>query len=324
MAIASVWSESDIPRLTGLTAVVTGANSGIGLEVARGLASKGAHVVLAVRRIDRGQAAASAILATSPRAAVDVMELDLADLTGVHRFATALRSRFGALDLLINNAGVASTSLQRTADGFELVFGTNHLGHFAVTGLLLPTIIASPKGRVVTVTSLAHGSGHIDFDNLDGSKGYSPSGAYAQSKLANVLFAYELQRRLSAASVVQASVACHPGWAATNMTVASTESNPRLQDRLMRALARRFAPSAEQGARSILFAATSPDVRGGDFIGPDGRFAVWGSPARVRSSERTYDQDLARHVWQVSETMTGVHYIFDTAVSVHEAQRATP
>jgi NAD(P)-dependent dehydrogenase (short-subunit alcohol dehydrogenase family) len=143
--MASVCSESDIPRLTGMTAVVTGANSGIGLEVARGLASKGAHVVLAVRRIDRGRAAASTILATSPGAALEAIELDLADLASVHRFADALRSRLGGLDLLINNAGVASASLQRTVEGFELVFGTNHLGHYALTGLLLPTIIASPK-----------------------------------------------------------------------------------------------------------------------------------------------------------------------------------
>jgi hypothetical protein len=296
---------------------VTGANSGIGLEVARGLASRGAHVVLAVRRIDRGQAAVSAILASSPGARLEVMELDLADLASVHRFADALRSRLDGLDLLINNAGVASTLLQRTADGFELVFGTNHLGHFALTGLLLPAILASPSGRVVTVTSLAHARGRIDFDNLDGSKGYSPSAAYSQSKLANVLFAYGLQRRLSSAGADQLSVACHPGWAATNMTVGSTERNQRPQERLLQTLARHLAPSAAQGARPIVFAATSPDVRGGDFIGPGGPFSVWGRPGRVRSSDLTYNQDLARHLWEVSESLTGVHYTFAAAASVH-------
>jgi NAD(P)-dependent dehydrogenase (short-subunit alcohol dehydrogenase family) len=320
MEMASAWSESDIPNLTGKTAVVTGANSGIGLEVARGLACRGAHVVMAVRRIERGQAAASTILASSPGAALEVMEVDLADLASVHRFAGALRSRLAALDLLINNAGVASTSLQRTTDGFELVFGTNHLGHFALTGLLLPAILASPSGRVITVTSLAHASGHIDFGNLDGSKGYSPSGAYAQSKLANVLFAYELQRRLFAAGAGQVSVGCHPGWAATNMTIGPTEQNQRPQDRLLRALARRLAPSAAQGARPITFAATSPEVRGGDFICPGGRFAVWGSPARVRSSDLTYKHDLARRLWEVSESLTGVHYAFAAAGSLHAAQ----
>jgi NAD(P)-dependent dehydrogenase (short-subunit alcohol dehydrogenase family) len=241
---------------------------------------------------------------------MEVIALDLADLTSVHRFADALRSRVKALDLLINNAGVASSSLQRTVDGFEADFGTNHLGHFALTGLLLPAILASPSRRVVTVTSLAHARGHIDFDNLDGSKGYSPSAAYSQSKLANVLFAYELQRRFSAAGAGQLSVACHPGWAATNMTVGSTEQNQRPQDRLLRALASRLAPSAAQGARPILFAATSPAVRGGDFIGPGGPFSVWGSPARVRSSDLTYNQDLARRLWEVSESLTGVHYAF--------------
>jgi NAD(P)-dependent dehydrogenase (short-subunit alcohol dehydrogenase family) len=300
-----------------MTAVVTGANSGIGLEVARGLASRGAHVVLAVRHIDRGQAAASAILASSPAARLEVMELDLADLASVHRFADALRSRLDGLDLLINNAGVASTLLQRTADGFELVFGTNHLGHFALTGLLLPAILASPSGRVVTVTSLAHTRGRIDFDNLDGSKGYSPSATYSQSKLANVLFAYDLQRRFSAAGASQLSVACHPGWAATNMTVGSTEQDQRPQERLLRALARRLAPSAAQGARPIVFAATSPNVRGGDFIGPGGPFSVWGRPGRVRSSDLTCNQDLARHLWEISESLTGVHYTFAAAASVH-------
>lgn len=305
-----MWSEADIPELTGVTALVTGASSGIGLEVARGLASRGAHVVLAVRSLERGQAAASAILATSPRASLEVMALDLADLGSVHRFAKGVGSKLPALDRLINNAGVASPSLQRTADGFELVFGTNHLGHFALTGLLLPTILAAPKARVVTVTSVTHAKGQIDFDNLDGSKGYKPARAYAQSKLANALFAYELQRRLSAVGAEQISVAAHPGWAATNMTIGSGGDQQRMRDRLLRLLAKRFAPSAAQGARPILYAATSGDVRGGDFIGPSGRFGVGGNPARIRSSDRSYDEDLARRLWEVSERMTGVHYTF--------------
>ena len=311
--MASPWSEVDIPDLIGKTAVVTGASSGIGLEVARGLASKRAHVVLAVRSTERGEAAASAILATSPRASMEVLSLDLADLASVHRFAEALGSRIDAIDLLINNAGVAGSSLQRTADGFELVLGTNHLGHFALTGLLLPRILSAPKARVVTVSSLVHISGHIDFDNLDASKGYKRTRVYSQSKLANVLFAYELQRRLSAASFTQLSVACHPGWAATNMTVGSPDENQRVLDRLFRLMSSRFAPTAAQGARPTLFAATSPDVRGGDFIGPGGRFGVWGSPTRVRSSARSYDEDLARHLWQASESMTGVRYSFAAA-----------
>jgi NAD(P)-dependent dehydrogenase (short-subunit alcohol dehydrogenase family) len=294
--------------LVGMTSVVTGASSGIGLETARGLAAKGTHVVLAVRSPERGRAAASAVLASNPDASLEVMELDLADLTSIRHFAEAFRSRFDDLHLLINNAGIASNSLQNTADGFELVFGTNHLGHFALTGLLLPLIIAARQARVVTVTSMAHGSGQIDFDNLDASRRFSPSAAYAESKLANVLFAYELQRRFSAARYDQLSVACHPGWAATNMTVGSDGQSPRPQGRVLRALARHFAPSAADGARPVLFAATSPEVGPGDFIGPSGRFGVGGRPARVRSSARSYDQDLARNLWNTSESLTGVRY----------------
>jgi NAD(P)-dependent dehydrogenase (short-subunit alcohol dehydrogenase family) len=306
--MAPARSEADIPELTGVTAVVTGASGGIGLEVARGLARNGAQVVLAVRSTDRGQSAASAIQRANPGALLEVMALDLADLASVHRFAEALKPRLAAVDLLVNNAGVASPSLRRTVDGFELDFGTNHLGHFALTGLMLPGMIPSPRARVITVTSMAHRRGHIDFGNLDGAKGYSPARAYAQSKLANVLFAVELQHRLSAMGAGLLSVCCHPGWAATGMTLGTAQDHPRLQDRLFHLLARRLAPGADQGAQPVLFAATSPAVRGGDFIGPGGRFDVCGPPARVHPAERAQDQDLARHLWEVSEEMTGVHY----------------
>jgi NAD(P)-dependent dehydrogenase (short-subunit alcohol dehydrogenase family) len=306
--MAPRWPGAAIPDLTGLTAVVTGASGGIGLEVARGLAGNGAHVVLGVRSTGRGQSAASSIWRTSARASLDVMALDLADLASIHRFAAALQTRLGRLELLVNNAGVASPALQRTADGFELDFGTNHLGHFALTGLLLPMLFTAPKARVITVTSMAHRRGRIDFGNLDGSGRYSPARAYAQSKLANVLFACELQRRLSHAGASLLSVACHPGWAATAMTLGSAGDNPRLRDRLVHLLARRFAPSAAQAAQPILFAATSPDVQGGDFIGPGGRFGVRGAPGRVRSGDRAREEDLARRLWQVSKQLTGLRY----------------
>jgi NAD(P)-dependent dehydrogenase (short-subunit alcohol dehydrogenase family) len=242
------------------------------------------------------------------------MALDLADLASVHRFAAAAQSRWHALDLLINNAGVGSASLQHTADGFELVFGTNHLGHFALTGLVLPMLTRSSTARVVTVTSLAHARGHIEFDNLDASNGYTDARTYFQSKLANLLFAYELQRRLSAAGAQLLSVAAHPGWAATDMTVKPPADHHRPLDDLMRLLTRRLAPTAAQGARPILFAATSPDVRGGDYIGPGGRSGVCGPPARVRSSKGSHDPELARRLWQVSEEMTGVRFSFPAAV----------
>ena len=305
------WSVADIPDLTGMTAVVTGANRGIGLEVTRGLAGKGAHVVLAVRRTGPGEAAAAAIRATSPGASLEVMALDLADLASVHRFAAAARSRWQALDLLINNVGVGSASLQRTADGFELVFGTNHLGHFALTGLLPPALTGPPAARVVTVASLAHARGHIDFGNLDASEGYANFQAYAQSKLANLLFAYELQRRLSAAGAGLLSVAAHSGWAATDMNIRPPQQRRRPQDELVNLLTRRLAATAAQGAQPILYAATSPQVRGGDYIGP--RSALRGPPAQVRSSDRSHDPKLARRLWQVSEEMTGVPFSIPAA-----------
>jgi NAD(P)-dependent dehydrogenase (short-subunit alcohol dehydrogenase family) len=298
---ASSRPGAAVPDLAGVTAVVTGASSGIGLEVTRGLARCGAHVVLGVRSAGRGQSAASAILETSPRASLEVLALDLADLASVRRFAGTLRARHGALGLLVNNAGVASPALRHTADGFELDFGTNHLGHFALTGLLLPALTASPQARVITVTSMAHRRGGIGFADLDGSKAYSPARAYSQSKLANVLFAYELQRRLSKSAEATLSVACHPGWAATAVTLGSAGERPRLTDRAYHLLARRFAPSAAKGAEPVLFAATSPGVRGGDFIGPGGRLGV-------PSSDGSHDENLARHLWQVSEHMTGVRY----------------
>jgi NAD(P)-dependent dehydrogenase (short-subunit alcohol dehydrogenase family) len=314
--MAAPWSEAAVPGLSAMTAVITGASSGIGLEVARGLAAVRAHVVLAVRSAERGQSAASAIRRTSSSASVEVMTLDLADLASVRRFAGALASRSGNLGLLVNNAGVASPSLQRTADGFELDFGTNHLGHFALTGLLLPLMSCSQAARVITVTSMAHRRGRIDFANLDGSRGYSAARAYAQSKLANVLFAYELQRRLSQTGAGQLSVACHPGWAATSMTLGTAGQHPRPQDRLFHLLARRLAASPAHGAQPVLFAATAPGVRGADFIGPAGRFGVRGDPGPVRSGDRTRDEGLARRLWQVSEQMTGVRYAFTGSASL--------
>lgn len=242
------WSKANIPDLVGVTAVVTGANrEGIGLEVAGGLAAK---VVLAVRHTERGDAAAAATRATSPGASLEVMALDLADLASVRRFAAAVRSRWDGLDLLINKAGVGSASLQHTADGYELVFGTNHPGHFALTGLVLPTLLATPKARVVTVASLAHARGQIDAGNLDAAKSYSNARAYAQSKLANLLFAYELQRRLSEAGAGLLSVAAHAGWAATNTNIRPLGERSHRLDRLVNVLTRWQPPRPRASGRS--------------------------------------------------------------------------
>ena len=301
------WTVADMPDQHGKLVVITGANSGIGFEATRALAARGAQVVLAVRSPQRGQAAAEAIQREHPRARTEVLALDLADLASVRHFAGTFQTRYTALPLLINNAGVMATPYRRTAQGFELQLGTNHLGHFALTGWLLPLLLAAPGARVVTVSSGAHSRGRIDFDNLDGAHGYRRWAAYSQSKLANLLFAYELQRRFDAAGTQAISVACHPGWAATNLQPAGFRMQGSRLGVWLAQLANRLAQSAAMGALPILYAATAPEVRGGDYIGPTG-FGARGFPGLVPSSARSHDPALARRLWQVSEELTGVRY----------------
>jgi len=303
------WSANDIPDQSGKLAVVTGGNSGIGYEAALALAGKGAHVVLAVRSAEKGKTAVQAIKQIHPKAVVEVMALDLSDLGNVRRFADAFRQRFTALPLLINNAGVMALPYKRTTDGFEMQFGTNHLGHFALTGLLMPTILAAPNARVVMVSSGAHVPGVIDFDNLDGAKSYGRWQAYSQSKLANLLFAYELQRRFVAAHASAIAVGCHPGFAATNLQAAGPRmSGSRLSEQFSILGSRLFAQTAAMGALPTLYAATAPEVNGCDYIGPTGLMGMRGAPAKVKSSARSYDATVAAHLWQVSEALTGVSF----------------
>ncbi len=306
----SKWRVSDIPSQAGKTAIITGGNSGIGYEAARALAAKGARVILAVRSADKGQRAAAAIRQETPGAAVDVMPLDLADLGSVRRFGEAFLARGEALPLLLNNAGVMDLPYHTTPDGFEVHFGTNHLGHFALTGHLLPAILAAPGARVVTVSSMMHLRGQIDFDNLNGKLGYD---AYSQSKLANVLFAYELQRQFAAHHDAALSVACHPGYASTNLQHAGPRmAGARVRGVVMRVANRLFAQSAAMGALPTLYAAIAPGVNGCDYIGPTGMGGSRGAPGKVRSSQASYDEALARRLWQVSEELTGVRYTFPT------------
>lgn len=310
---ANQWATNDIPDQRGKLALVTGGNSGIGYEAARALAAKGARVILAVRSAEKGRAAATAIQRAHPGAQAEVMALDLSSLDSIGRFAHAFLERFDALPLLINNAGVMALPYRRTADGFEMQFGTNHLGHFALTGLLLPAILAAPGARVVAVSSGAHAPGQIDFDNLDGSKSYSSWGAYCQSKLANLLFAYELQRRFTAAGADAIAAGCHPGYAATNLQAAGPQMRgSRLGAQLSELGNRLFAQSAAMGALPTLYAATAPEVNGCDYIGPLGMFGMRGAPGKARSSSRSYDPALAARLWQVSEQLTGVRYDFAT------------
>jgi NAD(P)-dependent dehydrogenase (short-subunit alcohol dehydrogenase family) len=302
------WTAEQMPSQAGRTAVVTGANSGLGLEAARGLAAAGAQVVLACRDPDRGEEAARAIRARTPGASVIVEPLDLASLDSVRDCAARLVSGCESLDLLINNAGVMAPGRRRqTADGFELQLGTNHLGHFALTGLLLPRLQGRKGARVVTVSSTAHRFGRVRFDDLQSERRYSRWRAYGQSKLANLLFARELDRRLRAAGSTVASVAAHPGYAATNLQTAA----PPAVDRAVFAISNLLlAQSAEMGALPTLYAATRPSLDGGLFVGPDGFEQQRGHPQVVAPAKRGRDSAVAARLWQISEELTGVAYEF--------------
>jgi NAD(P)-dependent dehydrogenase (short-subunit alcohol dehydrogenase family) len=301
------WTAADIPDLADRTAVVTGANSGIGYHTAVELARHGATVVLACRDAGRGDEAVRRVAGEVPAASVQLALLDLADLASVRRFADSYPATHQGLDLLVNNAGVMALPMRRTADGFEMQFGTNHLGHFALTGLLLPRLLARPAARVVTVSSDLHRIGRIDFADLNAERGYRRWRAYAQSKLANLLFTLELQRRAEAAGADLLAVAAHPGYAATNLQTAGARmTGSRLRAQVAGLLNRVFSQPAEMGALPLLYAATNPDVRGGQYVGPAG--GRRGYPGLATPSAGARDADAARRLWEVSERLTGVRY----------------
>jgi NAD(P)-dependent dehydrogenase (short-subunit alcohol dehydrogenase family) len=305
--VSENWTAEQMPDQAGRTAVVTGANSGLGLVAARELARAGADVVLACRNTEKGEAAAQSIAAAAPGAKVEVEALDLSSLASVRAFAERFGAAHEGLDLLINNAGVMAPPRRQTADGFELQFGTNHLGHFALTGLLLGGMQGREDARVVTVSSSAHKLGRIRFDDLQGERRYFRWTAYCQSKLANVLFARELDRRLRAAGSTVASLAAHPGYSATNLQSAA----PPLLDRLVMVVSNRLiAQSAEMGALPELYAATRPNLDGGLFIGPDGFEEQRGYPKVVRPVRAGRDEATAARLWEVSEELTGSGYVF--------------
>lgn len=294
------WTTADIPDQTGRTAVITGANTGLGYETAAALAAKGAHVVLAVRSLDKGKTAADLITSATPGASVALQELDLSSLESIRNGADQLRTQYDSIDLLINNAGVMMTPKSTTKDGFELQFGTNHLGHFAFTGLLLDRVLAAPGSRVVTVSSQGHRFVRgIRFDDLQWDRDYGRVRAYGQAKLANLLFTYELQRRLRGTDTI--AVAAHPGGSRTELTrnlppmvaAASRVLEPLFQD-------------ADMGALPTLRAATDPGVLGGQYFGPDGFGEQRGYPKVVASSEASHDTDAQRRLWAASEELTSV------------------
>lgn len=303
------WTEQDIPDLTGRRAIVTGANSGLGREAARALAAHGAEVTLAVRDLARGEAACASILADLPDARLDLRRLDLADLGSIDEFAWLWRESYAdGLDLLINNAGIMAIPRRETADGFEMQLGTNHLGHFALTGRLLDAL--RDGSRVVTVSSGAHRMGRMNFEDLMGANSYNAWSAYGQSKLANLLFMNELARRLSAHHRPGISVAAHPGYAATGLQgVGPTMSGKRWLGRIMDAANMVLAQSAEMGALPTLYAATAPQVNNGDYVGPSGIREMRGHPKLVEMSATAHDVESAARLWSVSEELTGVHYL---------------
>ena len=305
----SSWSADDVPDLQGRTALITGATRGIGLETAKVLASRGAAVLLGARNRTRGAAARAQVRGQAPRAEVVVVPLDLADLASVEQAAAMIAADHPKLDILCNNAGVMGTPLRRTADGFELQFGTNHLGHFALTGRLRPQLLAAPAARVVTVASQNHRMGRLDLDNLDGRAGYRRWQAYGQSKLANLLFAFELHRRAEGASLGFVSVAAHPGYAGTDLQrVGARMEQAHARERAMMVANRLFSQSPHAGALPSLYAATAPDVEGGDYIGPDGPGEIRGRPTKVSAARQAYDPELARQLWDASEELTGLRF----------------
>jgi NAD(P)-dependent dehydrogenase (short-subunit alcohol dehydrogenase family) len=293
------WTTADIPDQTGRVAVITGSNTGLGYETAAALAYHGAHVVLAVRNLDKGKDAATLIQRRSPNADVALQELDLTSLDSIHAAAEQLRSDHDHIDLLINNAGVMMTPKSTTKDGFELQLGTNHLGHFVFTGLLLDRLLAVPGSRVVTVSSMGHRIGRIRFDDLQSDRAYSRAGAYGQSKLANLLFTYELQRRLVGTNTI--AVAAHPGSSTSELS----RNVPRLVQLAFKPLE---LQGADMGALPTLRAATDPTVLGGQYYGPDGFVGMRGFPKVVGSSAKSHDTDTQRRLWTVSEELTGVTY----------------
>ena len=293
------WSPDQLSDQTGRVAIVTGANSGIGFETARVLAEKGATVVAACRNLQKANPKADDIRAQHPGAHVEVMQLDLSDLGSVRQFAEGFRSKHERLDLLINNAGVMVPPYGKTAQGFETQFGVNHLGHFALTGSLLDLIVRTPGSRIVTVSSIAHRVGKIDFSDLNWETGYKPQAAYGQSKLANLLFTYELQRRLGRAGKDTLAVAAHPGW---------TETNLQAHAKGVKFLNRFFAQEPLMGALPTLYAATESNVNGAEYYGPSGLLEMNGPPKKVGSNKRSHDVSVAQRLWNVSEDLTGIRF----------------
>ena len=306
----SDWTQKDIPDLTGKFVVVTGANSGLGFESSQELARHGAALVMAVRNMEKGEKAQAKIVREVPGAALDVMKLDMGSLDSVREFVHAFKEKYDRLDILLNNAGLMAIPYQETVDGFEMQLGVNHLGHFALTGLLLDVLMNTPGARIHNVSSSANFFGKIDPDHLLGKEDYSRWGAYGQSKLANVLFTFELQKRLSAAGADTMANVSHPGLVIGNLQANSMQQSGTSYEGIFYRLAQPFlARDISVGVRPMLYAMTAPEARGGVLYGPKYIHHL-GPVAEVKANDAAYDPRTLERFWEVSETLTGVTFDF--------------
>lgn len=308
------WKADDIPDQQGRIVIVTGANSGIGYHTAKELAAKNATVILACRDLAKGADAVKSIITAHPNSVLDLIQLDLSSLAKINEFSQKYKERYDRLDLLINNAGLMFTPNEKTQDGFELQLGVNHLGHFALTGLLLDLLMKTENSRIVNVSSGLHKSGKINFDDLQSDRKYRRIAAYGQSKLANLLFTYELNRKLDAIQSATISVGCHPGYAATKLQSTGVGMKRGVLPFFLKPFLKIgnfvMAQSAQMGALPTLFAAVSEEVKVGDYVGPSKFGEQRGHPKITQSSERSHDKDSAKELWEVSETLTGVTFNF--------------
>ena len=303
-----IWTTANMPDLTGKVIIVTGANSGIGYEAAKEFARKGATTILACRSMSKAKAALTLIQAEVPSAKAEIMQLDLASQGSIRQFADAFKAKYDRLDVLTNNAGIMMVPYGTTEDGFERQFGTNHLGHFALTGLLIDLLLKTQGSRVVNISSMGHRMGNMDFDNLnyEGGNGYSPAAAYGRSKLANLLFTYELQRRFDAVGADAKATAAHPGGSNTNL---AAHMYDEWYAKILLPLAERVMQSAAMGALPTIRAAVDPRANGGDYYGPDGFMEQTGHPIVVQSNKASHSLSDAKKLWEASEALTGIQFI---------------
>ena len=301
----SSWTTEQMPDLTGKVIIVTGGNSGLGYESVKAFTMKGAEVILASRSIENGEEAKSQILKSIPDAKIEVMQLDLSDLESVRGFAVAFQKEYDKLDVLMNNAGIMMTPLFQTKDGFEGQLGVNHLGHYALTGLLMDVLLSTPESRIVNVSSNAHKTGKMDFSDLqfENGRAYGSLKSYAQSKLANLLFTYEMQRKLESAEKSSISLAAHPGSSITNL---GRHVEGKLLFKILSPLFKRMSQDQAQGALPQIRAAVDPNARGGEYYGPDGKNEMNGFPVLVQSNAASHDLSDASRLWEVSSNLTGV------------------